>query len=744
MAWQVPRVSRALEDKKSRPWRSMDMDTMEAKRASELVRRRKQRQESRESGGNKEWLAMFGALERSGASNAARTKDMREKYGHFMQLMSVLASDGAKVEDLHAVALFVYQQITSRSTHNDLNAKKKILESALGPIPKPQFREVKNLADDLCQNWVKAVVESEGPGKSKSKHRGSDAQRSAPTIVHEFGLHHSAIPFVSPFATQPLAPAAQLSENQDDMRAARLAAEVTAAAAGTEGGLGQPDRSTVAIDFDWLVRKSQASLTSSGLESSYDDAIDHAQKLQAMLASPISDEELQNDLFDLVGDFDFISELLQNRTRIAYLQMPTAEELAMPAVAKPPPRQTNQQTIRVGITLNTEYEKKMEKLRRKQERKALKGGADDLDFDDESLTHEAIIKARREAWQANLGGPKDLKAIAAALPADSGFESSGWGQKMSLPMGTNRKWSSCGSYEEVYVPMPRQGSSKRDPDELVQITELPDYARMVFRGIKTLNRLQSRVFETAFYSNENMLVCAPTGAGKTNVAMLTILREIGDHFIGGVLHKEEFKIVYVAPMKALAQEVAFKFNKALSALGVVVKELTGDTQLSKRDIQETQVLVVTPEKWDVVTRKSGDGALTSQVKLLIIDEVHLLNEDRGAVIETIVARTLRQVEASQSMIRIVGLSATLPNYKDVAEFLRVNAVTGLYYFDNSYRPVPLSQYFIGVKEKGHVQRLQKMNDICWLKTCASVENDDQVLIFVHSRNDTVRTAQTLV
>lgn len=56
--------------------------------------------------------------------------------------------------------------------------------------------------------------------------------------------------------------------------------------------------------------------------------------------------------------------------------------------------------------------------------------------------------------------------------------------------------------------------------------------------------------------------------------------------------------------------------------------------------------------------------------MLILDEVHLLNEERGAVIETIVARTLRQVESTQSIVRIVGLSATLPNYEDVAEFLR--------------------------------------------------------------------------
>jgi replicative superfamily II helicase len=47
------------------------------------------------------------------------------------------------------------------------------------------------------------------------------------------------------------------------------------------------------------------------------------------------------------------------------------------------------------------------------------------------------------------------------------------------------------------------------------------------------------------------------------------------------------------------------------------------------------------------------------------------------------------------MIRIVGLSATLPNYQDIAKFLRVNLDSGLFYFDSSYRPVPLSQEFIG-------------------------------------------------
>lgn len=63
------------------------------------------------------------------------------------------------------------------------------------------------------------------------------------------------------------------------------------------------------------------------------------------------------------------------------------------------------------------------------------------------------------------------------------------------------------------------------------------------------------------------------------------------------------------------------------------------------------MLVTTPEKWDVVTRKSvGDVALSQLVKLLILDEVHLLHEDRGPVLESIVARTLRQVRAKRKKI----------------------------------------------------------------------------------------------
>lgn len=67
----------------------------------------------------------------------------------------------------------------------------------------------------------------------------------------------------------------------------------------------------------------------------------------------------------------------------------------------------------------------------------------------------------------------------------------------------------------------------------------------------------------------------------------------------------------------------------------------GDINLTKAEIESTQVIVTTPEKWDIITRKSDDRTYTQLVRLLIIDEIHLLHDNRGPVLESIVARTIR-------------------------------------------------------------------------------------------------------
>jgi replicative superfamily II helicase len=88
-------------------------------------------------------------------------------------------------------------------------------------------------------------------------------------------------------------------------------------------------------------------------------------------------------------------------------------------------------------------------------------------------------------------------------------------------------------------------------------------------------------------------------------------------------------------LKALASEIVDKFQTALSYMGVKVRELTGDMNLTKQEMAETHIIVSTPEKWDVVTRKSAETM--ESVNLMIIDEIHLLNDGRGVVLECLVA-----------------------------------------------------------------------------------------------------------
>lgn len=251
-------------------------------------------------------------------------------------------------------------------------------------------------------------------------------------------------------------------------------------------------------------------------------------------------------------------------------------------------------------------------------------------------------------------------------------------------------------YEEVHVPALKQPPFD-DNEHLIPISSLPEWAQPAFEGVKELNRIQSRLYKAAFEGADNILLCAPTGSGKTNVAMLAMLHEIGLNMdtTTKTVNLDAFKIIYIAPMKSLVQEMVHNFGTRLKSYGITVRELTGDQSLTKRQISETQIIVTTPEKWDIITRKSGERAYTQLVRLLIIDEIHLLHDDRGPVLESIVARTIRQIESTQKMIRIVGLSATLPNYEDVARFLRVRP-ENLFAFANSFRPVPLEQTFIGL------------------------------------------------
>ncbi|KAK7686800.1 hypothetical protein QCA50_009873 [Cerrena zonata] len=300
--------------------------------------------------------------------------------------------------------------------------------------------------------------------------------------------------------------------------------------------------------------------------------------------------------------------------------------------------------------------------------------------------------------------------------------------KVKLPQGSYQQNKKL--YDIISVPPPSPPPSLEEADEkLVSILELPEWVRdaFPFSETATLNRIQSKIYPEAFNSDENLLLCAPTGAGKTNVAMLSVLRTIHNHRDpeSGHINLKNFKIVYIAPLKALVQEQMREFQRRLTAnYGIVVNELTGDSSLNKAEIAETQMLITTPEKWDVITRKIDETSFTNLVRLIIIDEIHLLHDERGPVLESIVSRTIRQTETSGQPVRLVGLSATLPNYEDVASFLRVD-------------------FKKGIKEKKAIKKINAMNEACYDKLLECAQNKHQLIIFVHSRKDTFKTAKWL-
>lgn len=248
--------------------------------------------------------------------------------------------------------------------------------------------------------------------------------------------------------------------------------------------------------------------------------------------------------------------------------------------------------------IQTAEERAQAKRIRAEQRKANK--ANHSSEANHHYTAEELERIRLESLEANANRPLfSHESTSTDQPSYPHVFSSGahgntlsvFGQKFSLPVGTTRVEKQF--YEEVTIPPPRQVPFRMN-ERLIPISEMDSLSRGAFPGYKSLNRLQSVVYPLGYGSNENLLVCAPTGAGKTDVAMLTVLRAIGQHArnlepIAGNgadafgINKNDFKIVYVAPMKALAAEIVRKFSKRLNYLGIKVRELTGEFKDDARE-----------------------------------------------------------------------------------------------------------------------------------------------------------------
>ncbi|OKP11203.1 ATP-dependent DNA helicase MER3 [Penicillium subrubescens] len=242
---------------------------------------------------------------------------------------------------------------------------------------------------------------------------------------------------------------------------------------------------------------------------------------------------------------------------------------------------------------------------------------------------------------------------------------------------------------------------------LVSVNDLPEKYRSIY-PFPLFNAIQSKCFHPVYKTNDNIVLAAPTGSGKTVVMELAICRLLN------VLKDERFKVVYQAPTKSLCSERFRDWNTKFAALDLKCAELTGDTDHTQlRSIQTSQIIITTPEKWDSMTRKWKDHMrLMHLVKLFLIDEVHILRETRGATLEAVVSR----MKNIGSNVRFVALSATVPNSEDIATWLGKDATNQHVpahreHFGEDLRPVKLQKFVYGYQSTGNDFAFDKVSTI---------------------------------
>ncbi|KAJ4295152.1 ATP-dependent DNA helicase MER3 [Kalmusia sp. IMI 367209] len=288
--------------------------------------------------------------------------------------------------------------------------------------------------------------------------------------------------------------------------------------------------------------------------------------------------------------------------------------------------------------------------------------------------------------------------------------------------------------------MPRTGAPITQGIQQVPVSELPDRLRAVF-PYPIFNAVQSKCFDSIYKTDNNFVLSSPTGSGKTVVLELAICRAITKN------PTLQYKIVYQAPTKALCSERQRDWQKKFGPLGLNCAELTGDSESADlRNVQSANIIVTTPEKWDSITRKWKDHEkLMRLVNLFLIDEVHLLKEDRGAILEAVVSR----MKSIGTEVRFVALSATVPNFGDVATWLGKNTAEPYEpavneKFGEDFRPVRLQKHVCGFQSNNPNDfAFEKLLDTKLLEVVKTYSQGKPIIVFCFTRNSTINTAKIL-
>ncbi|KAI3467038.1 hypothetical protein Pfo_023701, partial [Paulownia fortunei] len=293
-----------------------------------------------------------------------------------------------------------------------------------------------------------------------------------------------------------------------------------------------------------------------------------------------------------------------------------------------------------------------------------------------------------------------------------------------------------------------------DTYALKAVTDLPAPFRSAF-SFRYFNSLQSECFSTCYLSDVNMVISAPTGSGKTVLFELCIMRLLSKFITGDgkFTHlKGTLKTIYIAPSKALVQEKLRDWTQKLGPLGINCLELTGDNEYySIKSIQDADIILTTPEKFDAVTRyriKDGGLSFFSDIALVLIDEVHLLNDPRGAALEAIVSRIKMlacnpEMQSSPlSFVRFLAVSATIPNINDLAEWLMA-PTQGIKRFGEEMRPVKLTTKVFGYTPAKNDFLFEKRLQNYIFDLLMQFSGGKSALIFCSTRKGAQEAAQRL-
>ncbi|CAI4455421.1 ASN_HP2_G0017280.mRNA.1.CDS.1 [Saccharomyces cerevisiae] len=285
---------------------------------------------------------------------------------------------------------------------------------------------------------------------------------------------------------------------------------------------------------------------------------------------------------------------------------------------------------------------------------------------------------------------------------------------------------------------PKKITIRKSAKKCLSTTILPDSFRGVFKFTE-FNKMQSEAFPSIYESNENCIISSPTGSGKTVLFELAILRLIKETNSD----TNNTKIIYIAPTKSLCYEM-YK-NWFPSFVNLSVGMLTSDTSfLETEKAKKCNIIITTPEKWDLLTRRWSDySRLFELVKLVLVDEIHTIKEKRGASLEVILTR----MNTMCQNIRFVALSATVPNIEDLALWLKTNneLPANILSFDESYRQVQLTKFVYGYSFncKNDFQKDAIYNSKL-IEIIEKHADNRPVLIFCPTRASTISTAKFLL